>query len=86
MDGYPVSRAVMDYGNPRFTVGDEYGYTFPVWMGDVSKAGGDWVTNNPTAWHVPATVPTNVSLFLDIAPQLITNATSNVAIRSLTLE
>ena len=54
-DDAPLSRAVLDFGHPDRTVGDEYFYAGPSWWSRTEKSGGVWVTNAPTAWHVDVT-------------------------------
>ena len=46
-----LTRAVMLWGDPRFTVGDRYEYAGPAWWLGSFQEGGLWLAN---AWHVPA--------------------------------
>ena len=57
-DAYPVSRAYLQLGNPRYTLGDFYSYFHPCWLRLVFKSGGEWGFDEScglTAWQVDAT-------------------------------
>jgi hypothetical protein len=41
-DSNALSRAVMMWGHPKFTSGDDYLYTGPAWWLGAFKAGGAW--------------------------------------------
>ncbi|MEM7394634.1 MAG: hypothetical protein AAF492_20045, partial [Verrucomicrobiota bacterium] len=80
-DDFPVSRARIDFGNPRFSLSHGYAFTFPIWVTNdgVEQAGGSWVTtNNRTAWYVAtnAAGPASVTVHLD--PKAITDGTNEV--------
>ncbi len=51
-DSTPVSRAYLDWGNPKFSQGDDHTYTGPAWWFESHRMNGEWSTNEPTAWHV----------------------------------
>jgi len=51
-DSSPLSRAVMLWGTPKYTVGTNYDYTGPSWWIGGERTGGSWLTN---AWYCPAT-------------------------------
>ncbi len=66
LDGNPVSRAYIPWGNPRFTHGEYVIYTWPVWMDLVWSEGGFWITDEPFAWHSPSSqVPVSLNLAVD---------------------
>ncbi len=52
VDQDPLSRAVMLWGNPWFTEGDNYTYTGPDWWLGAGKIGGEW--SNGAGWTVAA--------------------------------
>jgi len=50
-DDNPLSRAVVFWGHPGFTTGNDYDYTGPAWWTGAGKNGGIWSSN---AWHLGA--------------------------------
>lgn len=55
IDEFPLSRAVMDWGNTNYTDGDQYKYTGPDWFMGAFKEGGVWHSN---AWLAVSNLPT----------------------------
>jgi hypothetical protein len=43
-DQQPVSRAVMNWGLPQYTTGNEFRYPAPAWWAGARKDNGDWIT------------------------------------------
>ncbi len=77
VDDQPLSRAVMRWGNPESTHGDEYLASGPMWWLGAEKIGGEWLTNG---WHVAAGEPKDFGallIYLDRAA--MTNLTGNAA-------
>jgi len=75
-DGNPVSRAVIYWGDPLLTLGNECFYTWPSWMLGAGKDGGDWLTpsNAASSWHVASDATTNTgSLHMDMDRSILTN-------------
>jgi hypothetical protein len=72
-DSNPVSRAYFDWGNAFFTLTNVYAYAAPGWMLGAEMLGGEWTTNPPTCWHVPASETNPASLLIDIVGMLLTN-------------
>ena len=62
-DSNALSRVVIRWGDPAFTVGDEYAYPGPAWWLGAAKDGGHWLSN-PPAFHVGADETDAASLFI----------------------
>jgi hypothetical protein len=85
IDSNAVSRAYIQWGNPQFTIGDQYEYAHPDWLLGAYKNGGEWVimpdetaTNTPaaykSAWHASAYDSNGVaSLNIDLSRYVLTN-------------
>ena len=50
IDSNAVSRAYLRWGDPQFTDGDQYEYAHPDWLLGAYKSGGEWVTNQVSAY------------------------------------
>lgn len=71
-DSDPLSRAVIFWGNEKFTLGDAYFYTGPDWWLGAGKQGGEW-TN--ASWYVAASDTGVVRrLYLDLASSINSSA------------
>jgi len=74
VDADPLSRVHIDWGEPAFTIGDDHVYPAPDWFISAFRVGGEWQTNDPTAWRVAATnAATNLSLNIEVDRALLTN-------------
>ena len=69
MDNNPLSRAVIMWGNPDFTSGDEYSYTGPDWLFGAGRSGGIWLDEG--GWQVESNAPG--VLYIDIDRTRVTN-------------
>lgn len=67
-DPDPLNRAVMSWGSPLHTDGDEYVYVGPSWWVGAWKEGGSWSTN-PPGWHAAG----DDSLYIAIDRAQLTN-------------
>jgi hypothetical protein len=73
LDEDPLSRAVVFWGTPRFTSGDDYASTGPAWFLAAWRSGGDWVSADPS-WHVPTNAPAGTgALVMEVDRALLTN-------------
>ncbi len=70
MDSNALSRAVLHWGCPKFTSGDNYGYVGPRWFLGGLKNGGSWLTNG---WSVGASDTNPASLLIDLDRAVLTN-------------
>ena len=52
---YAVSRAFIDWGDPRYTIADDWLYTAPAWLLRAHQQGGEWIYPEP-----PGPLPANV--------------------------
>ncbi|MBN2162691.1 MAG: hypothetical protein JXR25_06630 [Pontiellaceae bacterium] len=68
-DSNALSRAVMWWGSPDFTLGDEYFYTGPDWWLGAGKAGGSWLADG--GWQVSSNE--QGILYIDVDRSLVTN-------------
>ena len=66
VDSNPISRAYIDWGNAFFTTGNVYEYAAPGWWLNAEKAGGEWITNSPSSWHVDFFETNSTRLLVDI--------------------
>ena len=66
-DSNALSRAVMWWGNPDFTFGDEYCYTGPEWWLGAGRIGGEWISAG--GWQVDTN--NQGMLYVDIDRTLI---------------
>ncbi len=65
LDFVPISRAVLSFGDPMFTVSNNYVYVFPPWFVSARRDGGAWLTNSPTyGWHAPDTEPVDTGALI----------------------
>ena len=71
VDSNPLSRVVIDWGNPDFTAGDHYFYPGPAWWIGASRAGGDWTNITWTATGSSTQNPE--SLLIDFYPGVMSN-------------
>jgi len=73
-DTTPVSRAYMDWGEPFFTAGNDYGYAAPAWWVAAYKVAGSWQTNAPTSWRVLSSASNGVcSLHIEVDRSVLTS-------------
>ena len=63
MDPDPLSRAVVDWGNPQYTMSDHYVYVGPIWWVSAYKVGGEW---NENSWYVSSVSPGGARLVVEL--------------------
>ena len=62
IDSNAVSRAYIQWGNPQFTIGDEYEYAHPEWLLGAYKNGGEWVATTQV-WDVSGCGSNSISIY-----------------------
>lgn len=75
-DSNAVSRAFIGWGDPDHMVDNHHVYAAPPWLVAAFGEGtnGEWITEAPTAWHVPAAAPENEgSLHVEVNRTTLTN-------------
>jgi hypothetical protein len=73
-DSNALSRVYIKWGHPFFTSSNSYDYAGCSWWTAAYKIAGEWQTNEPTAWHVPASESEDVGrLVIEVDRAILTN-------------